>query len=103
MSLAKAPKLARTPWQIGYSASRRVAEALAWMPTHSAEQWSTAMNTLAWPSPVATQVMSVPYISSDPVGGDPAIMRAGRPCALKRQEALFAQDAENVFGAGAHA
>jgi hypothetical protein len=36
-----------------------------WMPTHSAEQWSTAMNTATWPcSTVTVAVMSVPHIAS---------------------------------------
>ena len=34
------------------------------MPTHSAEQWSTATNTAAWPSPVTVVVRSVPHIVS---------------------------------------
>src|ERR1700682_1996776 len=38
------------------------------MPTHSAEQWSTAMNTAAWPSPVIVVVRSVPHIMSTASG-----------------------------------
>src|SRR3954462_10848335 len=34
------------------------------MPTHSAEQWSSATNTAAWPSPVIVVVRSVPHIAS---------------------------------------
>jgi hypothetical protein len=34
------------------------------MPTHSLEQWSTATNTAAWPSPVTTVVRSIPHIAS---------------------------------------
>ena len=37
LSLAIPPKWRRTPWRIGSSASRRVARAAAWMPTHSTE------------------------------------------------------------------
>ena len=37
----------------------------AWMPTHSAERWSTATNTATWPCSVVTAaVMSVPHIAS---------------------------------------
>src|SRR4051812_30955728 len=50
------------------SASKRVARGAAWMPTHSAEQWSTAMNTAAWPSPVIVVVRSVPHIMSTASG-----------------------------------
>ena len=39
----------RTPWRIGSSVSKRVARAAVWMPTHSAERWSTATNTAACP------------------------------------------------------
>ena len=36
-----------------------------WMPTHSAEQWSTAMKTATWPcSTVKAAVMSVPHMVS---------------------------------------
>ena len=45
-------------------ASKRVALRAAWMPTHSAEQWSTAMNTATCPSPVIVVVRSVPHIVS---------------------------------------
>jgi hypothetical protein len=34
------------------------------MPTHSAEQWSMAMNTATWPSPMIVVVRSVPHIVS---------------------------------------
>src|SRR5215213_102549 len=34
------------------------------MPAHSAEPWSTATNTAAWPSPVTVVVRSVPHIVS---------------------------------------
>jgi hypothetical protein len=34
------------------------------VPTHSAEQWSTATNTAAWPSPVTVVVRSVPHMVS---------------------------------------
>jgi hypothetical protein len=62
--LAKPPKYSRTPCRIGSSASKRVARGAAWMPMHSAEQWSTATNTAAWPSPVIVVVRSVPHIVS---------------------------------------
>src|SRR5690242_10344497 len=51
MFLVKLPKCSRTPWRIGSSASKRVARAAAWTPRHSTEQWSTATNTAAGPSP----------------------------------------------------
>ena len=61
------------------------------MPTHSAEQWSTATNTAAWPSPVIVAVRSVPHIVSIASGmmvpswlrgprGAPAREGASRPC-----------------------
>ena len=43
--LGEPAEAARTPWRIGSSASWRVPRRAAWMPTHSAEQWSTATNT----------------------------------------------------------
>jgi hypothetical protein len=36
----------------------------AWMPTHSAEQWSTATKIEACPSPVRVEVRSLPHIRS---------------------------------------
>ena len=62
------------------------------MPTHSALQWSMAMNTAAWPSPVAVVVRSVPQrvstvsgmmVPSWPRGlrGKPTRDGASRPCA----------------------
>ena len=66
--LANAPKLCRTPWRIGSSASKRVARRAAWMPTHSALWWSTAMNTAACPSPVHVVVRSVPHLWTPPSG-----------------------------------
>src|SRR5918912_769563 len=61
------------------------------MPTHSAEQWSTATNTAAWPSPVIVEVRSVPHIVSTVSGmivpswlrgprGAPFREGASRPC-----------------------
>jgi hypothetical protein len=64
MPLAKAPKRSRTACLTGSSASNRSARPLACTPTHSAEQWSTATNRAAWPSPVTTEVRSVPHIRS---------------------------------------
>ncbi len=63
----------------------------AWMPTHSAEQWSTATNTAASPSPVQAVVRSVPRITSTASGtmvpswargprGDPVREGASRSC-----------------------
>ena len=49
---------------VGSRASKRSALRLAWTPTHSAEPWSTATNTAAWPSPVVTEVRSVPHMRS---------------------------------------
>ena len=66
--MPNAPKLRRTPCRTGSSASWRVAAALAWMPMHSAEQWSTATNTAAWPSPVATAVMSLAIVAQTVCG-----------------------------------
>ena len=91
MPCAKPPKWRRTPWRSGSSASKRVARRAAWMPTHSAEQWSTATNTAAWPSPVTVVVRSVPHIVSIVSGmmvpswvrgprGEPAREGASRPC-----------------------
>src|SRR3954451_17766186 len=62
IALANPPKCCRTPWRIGSRAWKRVARGCAWMPTHSAEQWSTATNTAAWPSPVIVVVRSVPAV-----------------------------------------
>jgi hypothetical protein len=63
--IAHAPRLrGGRLWRIGSSASKRVARCAAWMPTHSAEQWSIAMNTATWPSPVIVVVRSVPHIVS---------------------------------------
>src|SRR3954468_14249014 len=62
MPCANPPKWRRTPWRSGSSASKQSARPLAWMPTHSAEQWSTATNTAAWPSPVIVVVRSVPAV-----------------------------------------
>lgn len=47
MPLATAPKDARTPWRMGSSASKRVADALALRPAQSAEPWSKAVTTMA--------------------------------------------------------
>ena len=59
MSLATPPKRSTTPCRIGSSASWRVALRAAWMPVHSAEQWSTATKTATWPcSSVKAAVMS---------------------------------------------
>jgi len=46
--------------RLGSSASKRVARCAAWMPTHPAEQRSSATNPAAWPSPVQVVVRSVP-------------------------------------------
>jgi hypothetical protein len=43
-------------------------EGPAWMPTQSAEQWSRATNTAAWPSPVRVVVRSVPQRVSTVAG-----------------------------------
>ena len=49
----------------GSCASCRVPCKAAWIPTHSAEQWSTATKTATWPySSVKVAVMSVPHIVS---------------------------------------
>jgi hypothetical protein len=61
------------------------------MPTHSAEQWSTATKTAAWPSPVIVVVRSVPHMVSIIPGmmvpswlrgprGAPVREGASRPC-----------------------
>ena len=91
MSLAKAPKWRPTPWRSGSRASKRVARRAAWMPTHPAEQWSTATNTATWPSPVQVVVKSVPHMVSTASGmmvpswprgprGEPVRDGASRPC-----------------------
>jgi hypothetical protein len=88
---AKPPKWRRTPWRIGSSASKRVPWRSAWMPTHSALQWSRATNTAARPSPVTAVVRSVPHITSTASGmmvpswllgprGAPAREGASRSC-----------------------
>ena len=62
------------------------------MPTQSAEQWSMAMNTAAWPSPVQVVVRSVPQSVSTVSGmmvpswlrgprGEPTRAGASSPCA----------------------
>src|SRR3954465_3858654 len=90
-SFAKPPKWRRTPWRSGSRASKRFASREAWTPTHSAEQWSTATNTAAWPSPVIVAVRSVPHIVSMVAGmivpswlrgprGAPVREGASRPC-----------------------
>jgi hypothetical protein len=85
------PKCSVTPWRTGSSASWRVPWRAAWMPTHVAEQWSTAMKTATWPSStVRAAVMSVPHIASMTSGmivpswlrgprGRPALVAAARP------------------------
>src|SRR3954464_533863 len=85
------PGASRPACLTGSSASKRSARRLAWTPTHSAEQWSTATNTAAWPSPVITEVRSVPHIRSTRAvvivpswafgpRGWPARWWASRPC-----------------------
>ena len=85
------PKWRSTPWRTGSSASKRLPERAAWLPTHSPEQWSTATNTLARPSRrVTVSVMSVPHMASTAVVvmvpswarsvGRPTRCGASRPC-----------------------
>jgi hypothetical protein len=61
------------------------------MPTHSAEQWSRATKTAAWPSPATVAVRSVPHMTSTAPGmmvpswargprGAPTRDGASRPC-----------------------
>ena len=55
------------------------------MPTHSAEQWSTATNTATWPcSTVKAAVMSVPHIVSTGLGDDRAVVGARAAGAARR-------------------
>src|SRR3954451_7600502 len=90
-SFAKPPKWRRTPWRSGSRGSKRVASREGGGPEHSAEQWSTATNTAAWPSPVIVAVRSVPHIVSIVSGmivpswlrgprGVPVREGASRPC-----------------------
>jgi hypothetical protein len=62
------------------------------MPTQSAEQWSMATNTAAWPCPVQVVVRSVPHMASTVAGtmvpswargprGEPTREGASRSCA----------------------
>jgi hypothetical protein len=78
--------------RLGSRASKRVARSAAWMPTHSALQWSMATNTAAWPSPVQVVVRSVPHMMSTASGmmvpswlrgprGEPTREGASRSCA----------------------
>ena len=66
------------------------------MPTQSAPQWSRAMNTAAWPSPVQVVVRSVPQRVSTVPGtmvpswargprGEPTRDGASRPCSRIRR------------------
>src|SRR3954447_8818625 len=104
-----APKWRRTPWRTGSSASKRLPEGAAWLPTHSPEQWSTATNTRARPSlRVTVSVMSVPVRDSVPNriyggGGDGAIVRALLRTAdpVWREQAVLAHEAADPPGRGA--
>src|SRR3954447_22745277 len=104
-----APKWHRTPWRTGSSASKRLPERAAWLPTHSPEQWSTATKTRARPScRVTVSVMSVPVRDSVPNhihggGGDGAIVRAllGAADAVWREQAVLAHQPPDPAGRGA--
>src|SRR3954453_20142410 len=105
-SLPKEPWHLRTACLTGSSASKRFPSREAWMPRHSAEQWSTATNTAAWPSPVITAVMSVPHMVSTrsvvivPSWG----LRAVRPPgALVGRQAVLAGEPQDAAAAGADA
>ena len=107
-SLAKAPKWRRTALADRLEGLEAVGVRLAWTPTHSAEQWSTATNTAAWPSPVTTEVRSVPHIRSTrsvvivpswALGprGAPARWWARRPCSRMSRRTL-SNDIRNWSG-----
>src|SRR3954470_3771305 len=105
-SLATAPQRSRTACLTGSSASKRSARRLAWTPTHSAEQWSTATNTAAWPSPVTTEVRSVPPHQVDPLGRDRAVVgprAVSTPGTLVRQQAVLTREPQDAAPAGADA
>src|SRR4051812_11811656 len=102
-SFANPPKWRRTPWRSGSRASKRFASREAWMPAHSAEQWSTATNTAAWPSPVSTEVRSVPHIrSTRPVVIVPSCA-LGPPGALRCQQAVRPHEPQDAAAAAADA
>src|SRR4051794_8861847 len=103
-SLANAPQRSRTACLTGSSASKRSARRLACRPTHSAEQWSTATNTAAWPSPVITEGQVGPPHQVDPLGRDRAVVRlwpAGPPGALRCQQAVRPHEPQDAASAGA--
>src|SRR3954470_14991843 len=105
-SSANAPQRSRTACLTGSSAPKRSARRLAWTPTHSAEQWSTATNTAAWPSPVTTEVRSVPPHQVDPLGRDRAVVgprAVSTPGTLVRQQAVLAREPQDAAPAGADA
>src|SRR3954454_6393965 len=103
------PKWRRTLWRTGSSASKRLPERAAWLPTHSPEQWSTATNTRARPSRrVTVSVMSVPVRDSVPNRvhrrrGDGAVVRAllGTADAVRREQAVLAHQPPDPARRGA--
>src|SRR3954452_2314979 len=102
-SLANAPKRSRTACLTGSGSSKRSASREAWMPTHSAEQWSTATNTAAWPSPVSTEVRSVPHIRSTRSVVIVPSCALGPPGALRCQQAVRPHEPQDAAAAGADA
>src|SRR4051812_18344009 len=103
-SSANAPQRSRTACLTGSSASKRSARRLAWTPTHSAEQWSTATNTAAWPSPVITEGQVGPPHQVDPVRGDRAVVgprAVPTPGTLVRQQAALTREPRDAAPAGA--
>ena len=75
------------------------------MPTHSAEQWSTATNTAACPSPVMVAVRSVPHIVVHPVGDDGAVVVARAPRRADprgREQVVFAHEPQDAALGRAH-
>jgi hypothetical protein len=78
----------------------------AWMPTQSALQWSMAMNTAAWPSPVTVVVRSVPHIASTVSGMMvPSWLRwaTGRAGPRGGEQVVFAHQPQHAPLRGPHA
>jgi hypothetical protein len=100
------PKWRRTPWRTGSSASKRLPERAAWLPTHSPEQWSTATNTRARPFSEGHGLghVGAPH-HVHRRGGDGAVMGALLRTAdpVLREQAVLAHQAPDPPGRGAEA
>ena len=85
------------------SASKRVPRRAAWMPTHSAVKWSTAMKIVAGPSSVQPAVASIPHMASGRSGmivPSCAVGPWGWPRPRRGQQARLAHQPEDARLAG---